>query len=66
MHDMRKEKDFIVAGALGLFTVLGILAYKTFIRRVLCDDEYYNDHHRNCCKDLNKDDHHGVEYLEVM
>lgn len=63
---MRKEKDFIVAGALGLFTVLSILAYKAFLKRILNDDEYYDDHHRHCCKDLDQDDHHGVEYLEMM
>ena len=64
---MKKEAGVLIAGALGLLAVLGMIGLRKFLNLRNYDASYYEDFHRNYTnKNIKTEDHHGVEYLSVL
>jgi hypothetical protein len=61
---MKKETKVMIAGGAGLFAVLALIGLrKLFAWKRRQYDEYYADFHQHFGKNLQNEDHHGVEIL---
>ena len=67
LQNMKKEASVLLAGSLGVLTVLGIIGIRNFLKaKRLRYSEEYADYHRLYGKRYEKEDEDGVEFLALL